>query len=150
VFLDGDSRSSVVWAVNEGFILDHRIRQFVLLRRTVVRRYLWTKTRSEDNVGREVLLRILSCYLTGSTQSHVRSCSLILCFLSLTDSNWYRSFVGFCAVNSIVGGQVLQAVNPGELSTTVGIVIIAVVSMIISFFGYRVLHACERWACESS
>ncbi|GAA5874386.1 hypothetical protein JCM16303_005836 [Sporobolomyces ruberrimus] len=56
------------------------------------------------------------------------------------------SFVGFCAVNSIVAGQVLVAVNPGHLSTTAGIVIVAVVSMIISFFGYRVLHACERWA----
>ncbi|GAA6062767.1 hypothetical protein JCM10212_006880 [Sporobolomyces blumeae] len=56
------------------------------------------------------------------------------------------SFVGFCAVNSIVAGQVLVAVNPGHLSTTAGIVIVAVVSMAISFFGYRVLHACERWA----
>ncbi|GAA6022870.1 hypothetical protein JCM11491_007025 [Sporobolomyces phaffii] len=55
------------------------------------------------------------------------------------------SFVGFSAVNSIVAGQVLVAVS-GELSITVGIVIVAVVSMIISFFGYRVLHACERWA----
>ncbi|GAA5913636.1 uncharacterized protein JCM6883_004031 [Sporobolomyces salmoneus] len=56
------------------------------------------------------------------------------------------SFIGFCAVNSIVAGQVLVAVNPGELSTTTGIVIVAVISMVISFFGYRVLHACERWA----
>ncbi|GAA6041126.1 hypothetical protein JCM8097_004128 [Rhodosporidiobolus ruineniae] len=56
------------------------------------------------------------------------------------------SFIGFCAVNSIVAGQVLQAVNPGHLSTAVGIVIVAVVSMIISFCGYRVLHSVERWA----
>lgn len=58
------------------------------------------------------------------------------------------SFIGFCAVNSIVAGQVLAAVNPGHLSTTAGIVIVAVVSMFISFCGYRVLHAVERWACE--
>ncbi|BGP08513.1 hypothetical protein JCM10049v2_004360 [Rhodotorula toruloides] len=56
------------------------------------------------------------------------------------------SFIGFCAVNSIVAGQVLAAVNPGHLSTTAGIVIVAVVSMFISFCGYRVLHAVERWA----
>lgn len=58
------------------------------------------------------------------------------------------SFVGFCAVNSILAGQVLAAVNPGHLSVNVGIVIIAVVSMVISFCGYKVLHAAERWACE--
>ncbi|GAA5902554.1 hypothetical protein JCM6882_009315 [Rhodosporidiobolus microsporus] len=56
------------------------------------------------------------------------------------------SFLGFCAVNSIAAGQVLVAVNPGGLSTTAGIVIVAVVSMVISFCGYRVLHLIERWA----
>ncbi|GAA5929241.1 hypothetical protein JCM1841_004753 [Sporobolomyces salmonicolor] len=56
------------------------------------------------------------------------------------------SFVGFCAVNSIVAGQVLAAVNPGHLSLTVGIVIVAVVSLGISFCGYKVMHAVERWA----
>lgn len=56
------------------------------------------------------------------------------------------SFVGFSAVNSIVAGQVLVAVNPGQLPITTGIVIVSIISMVISFFGYRVLHACERWA----
>ncbi|GAA5820669.1 hypothetical protein JCM11251_003105 [Rhodosporidiobolus azoricus] len=56
------------------------------------------------------------------------------------------SFLGFCAVNSIAAGQVLVAVNPGGLSTTAGIVVVAVVSMVISFCGYRVMHAIERWA----
>jgi hypothetical protein len=53
---------------------------------------------------------------------------------------------GFCAVNAMVAGQVLAAVNPGGLSTTAGIVIVAVVSMGISFCGYKVLHHVERWA----
>ncbi|ORY84106.1 NCS cytosine-purine permease [Leucosporidium creatinivorum] len=56
------------------------------------------------------------------------------------------TFIGFCAVNAIAAGQVLAAVNPGSISLNVGIVIIAVISMIISFCGYRILHACERWA----
>jgi len=56
------------------------------------------------------------------------------------------SFIGFCAVNSIVAGQVLAAVNPGGLSVNAGIVIVAIVSMFISFCGYRVLHMIERWA----
>lgn len=59
-------------------------------------------------------------------------------------------FIGFCSVNAIVGGQTLAAVNPGNLSVTVGIVLIAVVSMVVSFLGYRVLHALERWACAFS
>lgn len=59
------------------------------------------------------------------------------------------SFIGFCAVNSIVAGQVLAAVNPGHLSTTAGIVIVAVISMFVSFCGYRVLHLVERWLCTS-
>lgn len=49
---------------------------------------------------------------------------------------------------AIVAGQVLAAVNPGSISLNVGIIIIAIISMIISFCGYRVLHACERYACE--
>lgn len=56
------------------------------------------------------------------------------------------SFIGFCAVNSIVAGQVLAAVNPGHLSVNAGIVIVAVISMLVSFCGYRVLHTMERWA----
>lgn len=43
------------------------------------------------------------------------------------------SFIGFCAINSIAAGQVLAAINPGSISINVGIVIIAVVSMVISF-----------------
>ncbi|POY75118.1 hypothetical protein BMF94_1748 [Rhodotorula taiwanensis] len=56
------------------------------------------------------------------------------------------SFIGFCAVNSIVAGQVLAAVNPDHLSVNAGIVIVAIVSMLVSFCGYRVLHVMERWA----
>lgn len=77
------------------------------------------------------------------------------------------SFIGFCAINAIAAGQVLAAIKPGTISINVGIVIIAVVSMVISFCvssrselfpllwlipltriqGYRVMHICERWAC---
>ncbi|KAK4698285.1 hypothetical protein P7C70_g7995, partial [Phenoliferia sp. Uapishka_3] len=56
------------------------------------------------------------------------------------------TFLGFCAINSIVGGQALSAVNPGHLSVSVGIVLIAVLSLVVSFCGYRVLHTLERWA----
>ncbi|KAM0791611.1 hypothetical protein ACM66B_006053 [Microbotryomycetes sp. NB124-2] len=56
------------------------------------------------------------------------------------------TFIGFCAINAILAGQVLAAVKPGSISVSVGIVIIAVISLVISFCGYRVMHACEKWA----
>jgi len=61
------------------------------------------------------------------------------------------TFIGFCTVNAIVGGQALSAVSspfPDEssLSTSAGISIIAVASLGIGFCGYKVLHIFERWA----
>lgn len=56
------------------------------------------------------------------------------------------SLCGYTILNCILGGQTLSAVSPdGKLSDSVGIVIIAVVSLVVSFMGIRVLHAFERW-----
>jgi NCS1 nucleoside transporter family len=57
------------------------------------------------------------------------------------------TLTGFCVVDSIIGGQALSAVKSGEtISATVGIVIIAVLALGISFCGFKVLHVYERWA----
>jgi NCS1 nucleoside transporter family len=57
------------------------------------------------------------------------------------------TLTGFCVVDSIIGGQALSAVKSGEtISATVGIVIIALLALVIAFFGFRVLHHYERWA----
>ncbi|KAF3480523.1 arginine-tRNA-protein transferase [Arthroderma uncinatum] len=53
---------------------------------------------------------------------------------------------GFTIINCVIGGQTLSAVNSGSLSVNVGIVIVALVALFISFFGYRVLYHYERWA----
>ncbi|KAK2746835.1 hypothetical protein FQN57_002877 [Myotisia sp. PD_48] len=53
---------------------------------------------------------------------------------------------GFTIINCVIGGQTLSAVNNGDLSVNVGIVIIALVALIISFFGYKVLYHYEQWA----
>ncbi|KAL1742518.1 permease for cytosine/purines, uracil, thiamine, allantoin-domain-containing protein [Schizophyllum fasciatum] len=53
---------------------------------------------------------------------------------------------GFCILNSILGGQTLASVSSHNLSWTVGIVIITVVSLFISFCGYKVLTWYERVA----
>ncbi|EIM87684.1 NCS cytosine-purine permease [Stereum hirsutum FP-91666 SS1] len=53
---------------------------------------------------------------------------------------------GFCILNCILGGQTLASVTNGSLSWTVGIVIIAVISLVISFFGMNILNWYERVA----
>ncbi|KAI0289689.1 NCS cytosine-purine permease [Multifurca ochricompacta] len=54
------------------------------------------------------------------------------------------SGIGFCILNSILGGQALASV--GNISWTVGIVIIAVISLVVSFCGLKVLSWYERLA----
>ncbi|KAF1844622.1 uncharacterized protein K460DRAFT_376280 [Cucurbitaria berberidis CBS 394.84] len=57
------------------------------------------------------------------------------------------TLTGFCVVDSIIGGFALSAVRDGEtISATVGIVIICLLALIISFCGFRVLHMYEQWA----
>lgn len=53
---------------------------------------------------------------------------------------------GFCVIGAVVGGQTLAAVSDGNLSIKVGIVITALVSLVVSFSGYKILHHYERWA----
>ncbi|CAO1627520.1 unnamed protein product [Sympodiomycopsis kandeliae] len=56
------------------------------------------------------------------------------------------SLCGYTILNFILGGQTLSAVSPGgRLTPTVGIVIVAVITLVIAFAGIRVLHLVERW-----
>ncbi|KAG8776445.1 hypothetical protein FRC12_000910 [Ceratobasidium sp. 428] len=54
--------------------------------------------------------------------------------------------VGYNIINVILGGQILSVVSGGSLSWNVGIVVITVVSLVITFFGYQVLNWYERYA----
>ncbi|KAG8692450.1 hypothetical protein FRC08_009767 [Ceratobasidium sp. 394] len=54
--------------------------------------------------------------------------------------------VGYNIINVILGGQIISVVSGGKLSWNVGIVVITVVSLVITFFGYRVLNWYERYA----
>ncbi|KAF2118701.1 purine-cytosine permease FCY21 [Lophiotrema nucula] len=57
------------------------------------------------------------------------------------------TLTGFCVVDSVIGGQALSAVEGGRtIDSTVGIVIIALLALLISFCGFKVLHVYERWA----
>ncbi|GJE93171.1 NCS cytosine-purine permease [Phanerochaete sordida] len=56
------------------------------------------------------------------------------------------SMCGFCILNAILGGQTLASVSGGNLSWSVGIVIVSVVSLFISFCGLKFLSWYERLA----
>ncbi|XAS72117.1 cytosine permease [Micrococcaceae bacterium Sec5.1] len=52
-------------------------------------------------------------------------------------------YVGFFAANLVFGGEAMAAVSPG-ISVDGGIIIIGVVSVIATIFGYRLIHAYAR------
>ncbi|KAK0537937.1 hypothetical protein OC834_000637 [Tilletia horrida] len=54
--------------------------------------------------------------------------------------------IGYSILNAIQGGQTLSAVSRGEtLSPTVGIIIICIISLVLSFMGIRILGPVEMW-----
>lgn len=53
--------------------------------------------------------------------------------------------IGWSSANSIVGAQLIVAVN-SDVPGAVGIVIIAICTLVITFFGYKVVHAYEFWS----
>ncbi|TBU31408.1 purine-cytosine permease [Dichomitus squalens] len=55
------------------------------------------------------------------------------------------SMQGFLILNCIVGGQTLASVS-SHLNDTLGIVIIGIISLVVTFFGYRVIHWYETVA----
>ncbi|KAF4616906.1 hypothetical protein D9613_008743 [Agrocybe pediades] len=55
------------------------------------------------------------------------------------------SMQGFLILNCIIGGQTLAATS-NKLDDTLGIVIIGVISLVVCFCGYRILHWFENYA----
>lgn len=57
------------------------------------------------------------------------------------------TLTGFCVIICVIGGQCISAVN-SNVSADVGIVIVALCAMVISFCGFKVLHVYEMvaWA----
>ena len=53
---------------------------------------------------------------------------------------------GFAVVNVVVVGQILSAVSDYRMSLAVGCVIIALVSYVLSVFGFRLIHTFEKYA----
>jgi purine-cytosine permease-like protein len=53
---------------------------------------------------------------------------------------------GWGVIGTIVAGQTLSAVSGGSMSWAVGIVLVCLISLVIAFMGYKVVHFYERWA----
>ncbi|KAJ0305389.1 hypothetical protein Brms1b_010845 [Colletotrichum noveboracense] len=56
------------------------------------------------------------------------------------------TLTGFCVIMAVIGGQCLSAVGEGNVSASVGIVVVALLALVISFCGFAVLHLYERFA----
>lgn len=56
------------------------------------------------------------------------------------------TLVGFCVIMGVISGLCLSAVTDGHMTAAVGIVIVALLALLISFCGFNVLHMYERWA----
>ncbi|KAH7189731.1 purine-cytosine permease FCY22 [Fusarium oxysporum] len=53
---------------------------------------------------------------------------------------------GFGIICSVTGGSTLAAVSSGSINSTVGIVVISIIAMVVSFIGYKFLHQYERYS----
>lgn len=53
-------------------------------------------------------------------------------------------YVGFFAANLVFGGEAMAAVSP-DISVDAGIIIIGIVSVVATIFGYRLIHAYARF-----
>ncbi|KIH89741.1 hypothetical protein SPBR_08978 [Sporothrix brasiliensis 5110] len=56
------------------------------------------------------------------------------------------TLTGFCVIMVVIGGQCLTAVSGGSLSPYVGIVVMSLVALFVSFCGYKVLHVYEKYS----
>jgi purine-cytosine permease-like protein len=54
--------------------------------------------------------------------------------------------LGWAAVNSIAGAQTLRVVSDDSLPLAIGIIIVGILSMIVSFVGYKWIHTYERYS----
>src|SRR5213080_3713980 len=54
--------------------------------------------------------------------------------------------IGWSVVNVIIGGQLISSLSNGAIPSWVGILIIAVLTTLVSIYGYRYVHRYERYA----
>ncbi|KAI0481301.1 permease for cytosine/purines, uracil, thiamine, allantoin-domain-containing protein [Xylariaceae sp. FL0804] len=53
---------------------------------------------------------------------------------------------GFGIIDAVLGGSTLSAVSDGKINSTVGIVIVVIISLFVNFGGMKFLHQYERYS----
>ncbi|TWU72669.1 hypothetical protein ED733_002698 [Metarhizium rileyi] len=56
------------------------------------------------------------------------------------------TMTGFNAIICVVGGQCISAISSGAVEPHVGIVVISILSLVVSFAGFKVLHVFETFS----
>jgi len=56
------------------------------------------------------------------------------------------SCIGWSMVNSIAGGQIIYSISDGKCPLAVGVILIALVSLLVALFGYKIIHIYERYS----
>jgi NCS1 nucleoside transporter family len=54
--------------------------------------------------------------------------------------------IGWSTVNVIIGGQLVNSLFNGAVPVWLGVLVIAILTTVVSIFGYRYVHRYERWA----
>src|SRR5436189_3155448 len=54
--------------------------------------------------------------------------------------------IGWSVVNVIIGGQLVNSLTNGAIPEWLGILVIAILTTVVSIYGYRYVHRYERWA----
>ena len=54
--------------------------------------------------------------------------------------------IGWSTVNVIIGGQLVNSLTNGAVPVWLGILVIAILTTVVSIYGYRYVHRYERWA----
>src|SRR5436190_229831 len=54
--------------------------------------------------------------------------------------------IGWSTVNVIIGGQLVNSLTNNAVPVWIGILVIAILTTVVSIYGYRYVHRDERWA----
>lgn len=64
-------------------------------------------------------------------------------FMALVNA---AAIIGWSAVDAIVGGQMIAILSGGVVPQQVGVLIVAVVTLLVSMYGYKYIHRYQRFA----
>lgn len=104
---------------------------------------IWSQNRPQDDGIRQIQLWVCAppaehCYQQLTYHSYYLVCIPVLLNMA--------TLTGFCVVMNVTASLTLSSITDGHLTTTVGIVVISILSLLVSFCGFNVLHQYEKYA----